>query len=183
MNDALIFEKKYVNAEAKKYNIICKNDDKWSCSFSIDIFCCKNKCIGHVSLRRYPSISPSKAEDKYSWSCMFVIFSTLTCSDVPWLITFSLLKILKLLALLKILKSVFKIFVSVFVFTKTFKIFVRKNLLRKRIFVFVKGTTIRYEDLRKRKRIRFSFSFSYYHKGRPNIHPRNSRMYTLYFLS
>ena len=29
---------------------------------------------------------------------MFVILSTLTCSDVPWLITFSLLKILKLLA-------------------------------------------------------------------------------------
>ena len=66
--------------------------------FSIAIFFCKNKCIVHVSLRRYPSISPSKAEDKYSWSCMFVIFSTLTCSDVPWLITFSLLKILKFLA-------------------------------------------------------------------------------------
>ena len=94
-------------------------------------------------------------------------FSSLTSSDVPWLITFSLLKILKLLALLKILKSVFKIFVSVFVLTKTFKSFVRKNLVRKRIFVFVRGTTIRYEDLRKRNR--FSFSFSYYHKGRPQM--------------
>ena len=92
------FWKKICQCWSEKYNMICKNDDKWSCSFSIDIFCCKNKCIGHVSLRRYPSISPSKAEDKYSWSCMFVIFSTLTCSDVPWLITFSLLKILKLLA-------------------------------------------------------------------------------------
>ena len=40
--------------------------------FSIDIFLCKNKCIVRILKRRYPSISPSKAEDKYSWSCMFV---------------------------------------------------------------------------------------------------------------
>ena len=72
---------------------MCKNDDKWSCSFSIDIFCCKNKCIVLVSLRRYPSISPSKAEDKYSWSCMFVIFSTVSCSDVHGRLRFTAQKL------------------------------------------------------------------------------------------
>ena len=34
--------------------------------FSIAIFFCKNKCIVHVSLRRYPNISRSKSEDRYS---------------------------------------------------------------------------------------------------------------------
>ena len=56
--------------------------------FSIVIFSCKNMCIVHISLRRYPSISPSKAGDKYSWSCMFVIFSTVSCSDVHGRFTF-----------------------------------------------------------------------------------------------
>ena len=47
---------------------ICKNDEYCIFRFSIVIFCCKNKCIVHISLRRYPSISPTPAEDKYSWS-------------------------------------------------------------------------------------------------------------------
>ena len=47
---------------------ICKNDEYCIFCFSIVIFCYKNKCIVHISLRRYPSISPTPAEDKYSWS-------------------------------------------------------------------------------------------------------------------
>ena len=61
--------------------------------FSIEIFCCKNKCTVHISLRRYPSISPSKAGDKYSWSCMFVIFSTVSCSDVHGRLRFTAQKL------------------------------------------------------------------------------------------
>ena len=56
--------------------------------FSIFIFSCKNMCIVHISLRGSPSTSPSKAGDNYSWSCMFVIFSTVSCSDVHGRFTF-----------------------------------------------------------------------------------------------
>ena len=40
--------------------------------FSIGIFSCKNMCIVHISLRRYPRISHLKSEDKYSWRSIFV---------------------------------------------------------------------------------------------------------------
>ena len=74
--------------------------------FSIVIFCYKNMCIVHILLRRYPSISPSKAEDKYSWSCMFVIFSTVSCSDVHGRLRFTAqkLKSLQLVFLLYIFR-------------------------------------------------------------------------------
>ena len=73
--------------------------------FSIEIFYCKNKCTVHISLRRYPSISPSKAGDKYSWSCMFVIFSTVSCSDVHGRLRFTAQKLKSLQLVFLLYKS------------------------------------------------------------------------------
>ena len=61
--------------------------------FSIDISYYKNKCIVRILLRSYRSISRLQEEDKYSWSCMFVIFSTVSCSDVHGRLRFTAQKL------------------------------------------------------------------------------------------
>ena len=66
------FCKKIWQCWSKIVLTICKNDEYCIFRFSIVIFCYKNKCIVHISLRRYPRISPLKSEDKYSWRSIFV---------------------------------------------------------------------------------------------------------------
>ena len=66
------FCKKIWQCWSKIVLTICKNDEYCIFRFSIVICCYKNKCIVHISLRRYPRISPLKPEDKYSWRSIFM---------------------------------------------------------------------------------------------------------------
>ena len=82
------------------------------------------------SLRRVDSESCISGQSHflYFWSATkLVVFSFINCCVLKWWWCLIATANTTIVALLKILKSAFKIFVKVFVFTKTFKIFVRKT--------------------------------------------------------
>ena len=87
-------------------------------------------------------------------------FSSLTSSDGPWQITFSLLKILKSLVRLGLEISFCQFCLSV---NPTLRFYTETQYTN----VSYRFTTIRYEDLQKQKQNAVLFLFLSYHKVRP----------------